>query len=128
MEADRLRSDKVKLALDTSFLILMAEKRLKRLDELTDWIGRYEPVVLNPVSMELKRLGEKGSRAARLAYELSKGWEIGYGKGLKADDALLSYAKEFDAIVATLDGGLIKRLKENGLRFLSLKGDELYLG
>ena len=128
MEADRLGGNKVKLAFDTSFLILMAEKRLKRLEELVEVIGAYEPVVLTPIYEELKRLSSKGSRPARLACEVVKGWLVDYGKGMRGDEALLKYAKESGAIVATADYGLIGKLKGMGIRFVSVRKDEVYLG
>lgn len=118
----------MRLAFDTSFLILMAEKSLRRFDELVELIGTYTPVVLAPVSEELDKLAKKGSRSARLAQELTKSWIVDYGRGMNADEALLKYAEEHRAMVATADYGLVKKLKERGMRFVSVREDEVYLG
>jgi rRNA-processing protein FCF1 len=114
------------IILDTNFLIYLIKHRLA---EQFKEIGG-EPVLLSSVEKELKKptFGAKERAFGAAALELSKVWGI---KALAAklenvDDSIVEAAKELkrrgkDVQVATVDAGLIRRLKNEGISAIVIK-------
>lgn len=112
-----------KVALDSSFLMAVAERPTPWLDDLTDALGKVEPVLLDCVGGELRRLSATGGRKgkmARLALQLAA--EFGTAKcgGGDVDAELASFAEAHRAVVATVDASLRAQLRARGLRVASL--------
>jgi len=118
--------------LDTSFLLELVSKPIKRLDELEVELGKVEFIVLEPTVRELKRMASKPGVKAKKAYAALK-----YVKNLrvvnlsdkklKADSAILYYALKYSAAVATLDQELRSRLREEGVVVITLREDGVWV-
>ena len=132
MAPDRVRSRKVapalKVLLDSSFLIAVMERPTPWREDITDKVGGFQALVIRPVYDELVRLSGSKNRASRyasLAKEMVDRGEIGLqeptGHGM-ADDELISLALDEGALVATLDGELIRQLKAVHVRVVTLSG------
>jgi rRNA-processing protein FCF1 len=114
--------------LDSSFLIAVMERPTPWREDITDKVGGFQALVIRPVYDELVRLSGSKNRASRyasLAKEMVDRGEIGLqeptGHGM-ADDELISLALDEGALVATLDGELIRQLKAVHVRVVTLSG------
>jgi rRNA-processing protein FCF1 len=113
---------------DSSFLIAVMEYPTSWHEDILDKVGRFEPVVIQPVYDELARLADGTKRASRyalLAKEMVDRGELllqkPTGSGT-ADDELISLALDEDALVATLDAELIRQLKALHVGVVALRG------
>jgi len=118
--------------LDTSFLLELVSKPIKRLDELVVELGKVEFIVLEPTVRELKRLASKPGVKAKRAYaalKYVKNFRVVNlnDKRLSADSAILYYALKHSAAVATLDQELRGRLKEEGVVVITLREDGVWV-
>jgi rRNA-processing protein FCF1 len=102
---------------DSSFLISVMEHPTTWREDILMNVGKFRPVVIQPVYDELSRLALGGSRASRyasLAKDMVDRGELELrktpGKG-RADDELISLAQDEDGLVATIDQELIRQLK-----------------
>jgi rRNA-processing protein FCF1 len=122
----------LEVVLDTSFLLELVSKPIKRLDELEVLLGKVEFIILEPTVKELKRLASKPGVKAKKAYAALK-----YVKNLRVvnlddrrlnvDSAILYYALKHGAAVATLDQELMGRLKEEGVVVITLREDGVWV-
>ncbi|MFQ5969299.1 MAG: PIN domain-containing protein [Nitrososphaerales archaeon] len=119
----------VEVICDTSFLIVLATKPLKKFDELENEIGKIDFVV---PSLVIKELGEllrtaevKRSKAARQALELANKFKTIQFQGTSADEAIIDYASKQKCLVATIDDALRNKLKSNGITVITLTNDKL---
>lgn len=118
--------------MDTSFLLELVSKPIKRLDELEVLLGKVEFIILEPTVKELKRLASKPGVKAKKAYAALK-----YVKNLRVvnlddrrlnvDSAILYYALKHGTAVATLDQELMGRLKEEGVVVITLREDGVWV-
>ncbi|MGD0637012.1 MAG: PIN domain-containing protein [Nitrososphaerales archaeon] len=130
MAVDRVGPGKVrhprKVLFDSSFLIAVMEHPTPWQGDILENVGGFEGVVLQPVFAELRRLaGRKGrqSRFAALALALVESGAIRLepSEGTRADEELVSHALRDGAVVATIDGGLIRQLRASHVEVLSLR-------
>jgi len=122
----------LEVILDTSFLLELVSKPIKRLDELEVELGKVEFIVLEPTVRELKRLASKRGVKAKRAYtalKYVKNLRVVNldGKRLSADSAILYYALKYSAAVATIDQELRDRLKEEGVVVITLREDSVWV-
>ncbi|MDA4114533.1 MAG: hypothetical protein OK474_10850 [Thaumarchaeota archaeon] len=131
MATDRLGPDKVrrpaKVFFDSSFLIAVMEDPTPWQDDILEKVGRFEPVVIEPVYDELSRLARgrtRKSRFASLAVRLVDEGKIRLERsgGTHADEELVSCALRDGGKVATIDRDLIRQLKASHVEVLSLRG------
>jgi rRNA-processing protein FCF1 len=131
LATDRIGSDKVrrpaKVFFDSSFLIAVMEDPTPWQDDILEKIGRFEPVVIEPVYAELSRLARgrtRTSRFASLAVMLVDEGKLRLERsgGTHADAELVSCALRDGAMVATIDRDLIRQLKASHVEVLSLRG------
>lgn len=119
----------VEVICDTSFLIVLATKPVKKFDELENEIGKIDFVVPSLVINELRKLVRtaevKRSNAARLALELANKFKIIQFQGTSADEAIIDYASKQKCLVATIDYALRNKLKSNGISVVTLANDKL---
>jgi len=119
----------VEVICDTSFLIVLATKPVKKFDELENEIGKIDFVVPSLVINELGKLvrtaGVKRSNAARLALELAKKFKTIQFQGTSADEAIIDYASKQKCLVATIDDALRNKLKSNDISVITLTNDKL---
>jgi len=132
MASDRVRSSKVeqrtKVLFDSSFLIAVMEHPTSWLEDITEKVGGFRPVVIRPVYEEIERLASSRNRASRFASLAKEMVERGVllveesaGHG-RTDDELISTALGSGAIVATVDAQLITQLKALRVRTITLAG------
>ncbi len=115
------------LILDSSFLMHMAKKPVLGIERIADWA--LETVVLKDITRELDGITKnqesvKSSRTAALASQYAKNLRsVNYKGHLPVDEKLIAYAEEHDAMVATLDVDLRKKLLNRGIPVVSLKNE-----
>lgn len=133
MEVNRIRynslnkkSKKVKVLVDTSFVIGIAQRIVKDISSIEVEIGKMEFFIPNVVLNELKLIASnknKRGQLARLALEIAKNWNIFDAKCRlsNVDEVIEKAAKEEGFIVATLDSKLRKKLISNGIQVITLR-------
>jgi len=119
----------VEVICDTSFLIVLATKPVKKFDELENEIGKIDFAVPSLVINELRKLVRtakvKRSNAARLALELANKFKTIQFQGTSADEAIIDYASKQKCLVATIDDALRNKLKSSGISVITLTNDKL---
>lgn len=117
---------------DTSFLMHMATTRVRNIDSIGDEIGEVSFVVPRIVLGELDRILQRGdarSDDARRTIEFARGLRtVRMDTGAAtADDAILSHAAAHGGIIATMDRGLKRRLRDCGCSIMSFSNDRIVL-
>ena len=119
----------VEVICDTSFLIHLATRRIKNIDNLDTEIGSISFVVPEVVKNELIRLQNNPGKKQEIETTLN------YIKKLKtisiqgnfADKELVKYVKINRSIVGTMDKALKKQIKQEGSSILSFSQDKIVL-
>ena len=119
----------VEVICDTSFLINLATRRIKKIDNLDVEIGTISFVVPDVVKTELLKL----QMIPEKKYDIEK--TLDYIKNFKkislsgsfADKELLEYAKSNKSIIGTMDKELKKQVKQAGGSILSFSNDKIIL-
>lgn len=117
----------VEVICDTSFLIHVANTRIKNAQRVEVEIGDLEYAIPAAVLDELERLGRderKGARA-RAALEYVSGMKRVEICGEIADDAIVKHIMENGGIVATMDRNLKRRIKELGCCVISVANETI---
>src|SRR5918996_33967 len=132
MASDWLRNSRVvymQVVCDTSFLIVLVSKPIKRIAKIESQLGRLDFLVPDIVEGELERLaqnaGPKRSRLAKTALELAKAKfkTVAVAPAKHVDDSIIEYAMAQKCAVATIDTNLRRRLIANQVLVLSLSED-----
>lgn len=113
-----------KVIFDSSFLMAVVEKPTTWLEDMTDQLGKIQPVLLSCVKAELEGLASgqgKKSRSARLALELASEFAGGRCGAASVDAELVSYALSTEASVATIDSVLLSSLKAAHVKAITLR-------
>ncbi len=114
---------------DTSFLMVLVSKPIKRVAKIESHLGRLDFLVPDIVEGELERLaqnaGPKRSRLAKTALELAKAKfkTVAVAPAKHVDDSIIEYAMAQKCAVATIDTNLRRRLIANQVLVLSLSED-----
>lgn len=122
----------IKILLDTNFLLLPFQRRIDIFEEIKHLVeGQVKFLILPQILKELKILEDTGTakerHAAKVSHQLIERHchlvEISNTpiEGLDADSALLHYAQETGAIVATNDRELRQNLVKQGSRAIFLR-------
>jgi len=119
----------VEVICDSSFLIHLATKKIKNIDNLEIEIGQIQFIVPDVVRKELQRLCENKSKrqAVLLTLDFIKKLKILQISGNYADESLVSYVRENGGIIATVDKELKNKVKELGGSIISLYNDRIVL-
>ncbi|MEM4450107.1 MAG: hypothetical protein QXQ33_04730 [Nitrososphaerota archaeon] len=109
--------------IDTSFLMLMAEKGRNIISMIEDKLNDcLEPIILKSVIDELVKLSkQKGKRAlyAKTALEISLGMKIiDAGIDASTDEQLVKLSKNTNLIVVTSDFEMSRKLRETKCRYI----------
>lgn len=119
----------VDIICDTSFLIVLASRPIKKLDVLENNIGKIDfiipSIVIDELNYLLSTASAKRSNAAKLALELAKRFKTISLHGKSADEVILDYASKHRCYVATIDNTLKNRLKSNGIDVVTLVQDRV---
>ena len=119
----------VEVICDSSFLIHLATKKIKNIDNLDTEIGQIQFIVPDVVRKELQRLCENKSKrqAVLLTLDFIKKLKTLQISGNYADESLVSYVRENGGIIATVDKELKNKVKELGGSIISLSNDRIVL-
>ena len=114
---------------DTSFLIHLATRRIKNIDNLDVEIGSISFVVPEVVKNELMKLQNNPEKKQDIDKTLNfiKKFKIIPIQGNFADKELLNYVKINRSIVGTMDKELKKQIKQVGSSILSFSQDKIVL-
>jgi hypothetical protein len=119
----------VEVICDTNFLIHLATKRIKNLDNLDVEIGQITFVIPQVVKNELLELENNPEKKQDIQATLNyvKNFKIIPIPGSFADKELIDYVSKNRVIVATMDKELKKQIKILGSSILSIHNDKIVL-
>ncbi len=114
---------------DTSFLIHLATKKIKNIDNLETEIGQINFVIPDTVKNELEKLctNENKKLEAKATLNFIKNLRTIPISGNYADDAIVSYVKEHGGMIATMDKELKNKAKSLGSSIITLSSDRIIL-
>jgi len=114
---------------DTSFLIHLATKKIKNIDNLETEIGQINFVIPDIVKNELEKLCTNKNKKleAKATLNFIKNLRTIPISGNYADDALVSYVKEHGGMIATMDKELKNKAKSLGSSIITLSSDRIIL-
>ncbi|MDG6988982.1 MAG: hypothetical protein JRN21_06615 [Nitrososphaerota archaeon] len=115
---------------DSSFLMGVVERPTTWFEDMVDDLGGFQPLLLECVEIELRKISEgsgKRARTAGVALALaSKFVRIPCGAGT-VDDEIVSAAVSAKAAVATTDRDLVLTLKSAHVSVVTLRGNRVAL-
>lgn len=109
---------------DSSFLMAVVERPTAWQEDIVDLIGKFQPVMLDCVRAELKRIasgrGDR-SRAARVALELSSAFRRQPCGGARVDDEIVSATVGGGRAIATTDHELSRTASAAHIPVITLR-------
>ena len=119
----------VEVICDTNFLIHLATRRIKNIDNLDVEIGQITFVVPQVVKNELSELAKNPEKNQDILSTLNyiKNFKTIPILGTFADKELLDYVSNNKVIVATMDKELKKQIKNHGSSIMSFSNDKIVL-
>ncbi len=119
----------VEVICDTNFLIHLATRRIKNIDNLDVEIGKITFVVPQVVKNELSELAKNPKKIQDIQSTLNyiKNFKTIPIIGTFADKELLDYVSNNKVIVATMDKELKKQIKNHGSSIMSFSNDRIVL-
>ena len=120
----------VEVICDTNFLIHLATRRIKNIDNLNVEIGQITFVVPQVVKNELLELAKKNPRKnqdVQSTLNYIKNFQTIPILGTFADKAIVDYVSDNKTIVATMDKELKKQIKNIGSSIMSFSNDKIVL-
>ena len=119
----------VEVICDTNFLIHLATKRIKNIDNLDVEIGSVSFVVPEVVLNELHQLEKIPQKKQDVIETLNfiKRFKVIAISGNFADKELVDYVKKHRAIIGTMDIDLKKQIKYFNGSILSVSNDKIIL-
>ena len=119
----------VEVICDTNFLIHLATRRIKNIDNLDVEIGKVTFVVPQVVKNELSELAKKPEKKQDIQSTQNhiKSFKTIPILGSFADKELLDYVSKNRVIIATMDKELKKQIKNNGSSVMSFSNDRIVL-
>ena len=119
----------VEVICDTNFLIHLATKRIKNIDNLDMEIGSISFIVPEVVKNELTKLQKIPEKNKEVIITLNfiKKFKVISINGTYADKELIDYVKNNRSIIGTMDKGLKNKIKKLGSSILSIHNDKIIL-
>ncbi len=119
----------VEVICDTNFLIHLATRRIKNIDNLDVEIGQITFVVPQVVKNELSELAKNPEKTQDIQSTINyiKNFKTIPILGTFADKELLDYVSNNKVIVATMDKELKKQIKNHGSSIMSFSNDKIVL-
>ena len=119
----------VEVICDTNFLIHLATRRIKNIDNLDMEIGSISFIVPEVVKNELIKLQEIPEKNQEITMTLNfiKKFKIISINGTYADQELINYVKNNRSIIGTMDRKLKTKIKQLGSSILSIHNDKIVL-
>ena len=114
---------------DTSFLIHIANTRIKNISNLETEIGSLSYIVPTVVLHELENLVNDPNKGiqAKSTLDYIKNYKKIEISGNFADDAILDHIKNNRGIIATMDKELKNKVKNLGCSVISIANDRILL-
>lgn len=112
---------------DTSFLIHLATKRIKNLDNLVVEIGSINFLVPEVVKYELEKLINNSEKKSKISMTIDyiQKFETIPITGKFADEELFNYATTHSIVLATLDKELKKKIRKLGKSIMTIHNDKI---
>jgi len=119
----------VEVICDTNFLIHLATKRIRNIDNLDMEIGSISFIVPEVVKNELVKLQEIPEKNQEVTVTLNfiKKFKVISINGTYADQELINYVKNNRSIIGTMDKILKNKIKKLGSSILSIHNDRIIL-
>lgn len=119
----------VKVICDTSFLIHLANHRIKNLATLDTDIGEIQFLIPDVVLSELNHLAKKEQKTKEAinALQYIKNFQTIKIGGSFADDSILSHVQKEGGVIATIDKDLKYKIKSNGGSVISIANNRIVL-
>jgi len=119
----------VEVICDTNFLIHLATKRIKNIDNIDVEIGPISFVVPKVVQEELSNLKNKDEKKQEILATLNfiKNFKVVPIIGNYADKELINFVKNNGGMIGTMDKKLKKEIKKNGGSIISFLNDKIIL-
>ena len=119
----------VEVICDTNFLIHLATKRIKNINNIDIEIGTISFVVPKVVQDELSNLKNIDKKKQEILSTLNfiKNLKVIPIHGKYADKELITFVKNNGGIIGTMDKKLKKEIKKNGGSIISFLNDRLIL-
>ena len=119
----------VEVLCDTNFLIHLATKRIKNIDNLDMEIGSISFVIPEVVKNELIKLQQIPEKNQEVTMTLNfiKKFKTIPINGTYADKELIDYVKNNRSIIGTMDKALKNKIKKLGSSILSIHNDKIVL-
>ena len=119
----------VEVICDTNFLIHLATRRIKNIDNLDVEIGSITFVVPQVVKNELSELLKNPRKTQNIQSTLNyiKNFKTIPILGTFADKEILDYVSNNKVVVATMDKELKRQIKNLGSSIMSLSNDRIVL-
>lgn len=113
----------LRVLFDSSFLMALIEHPTTWYEDMTEKVGKFEPVLPDCVGNELKRLASTKRRRARgasLALELARTFTKSKCSADTADRELVERARDPETLVATVDKEILRGVKLSGRKAVTL--------
>ncbi len=119
----------VEVICDTNFLIHLATRRIKNIDNLDVELGKITFVIPQVVKNELSELAKNPKKTQDIQSTLNyiKNFKTIPILGTFADKELIDYVSNNKVIVATMDKELKKQIKNLGSSIMSFSNDKIVL-
>ena len=119
----------VEVICDTNFLIHLATRRIKNIDNLDTEIGSISFTVPEVVKNELIKLQQIPEKNHEITVTLNfiKKLKIIPINGVYADQELINYVKNNRSIIGTMDKDLKNKIKKLDSSILSIHNDKIVL-
>ena len=119
----------VEVICDTSFLIHIATKKIKNIDNIETEIGQLTFIIPDSVKTELEKLSNSNEKKleAQATLNFIKNFKTIPISGSYADDAIISYVKKHGGMIATMDRELKNKAKSFGAGIITLSNDRIVL-
>ena len=119
----------VEVICDTNFLIHLATRRIKNIDNLDMEIGSISFIVPEVVKNELIKLQEIPEKNQEIIVTLNfiKKFKMISINGNYADQELINYVKNNRSMIGTIDRELKNKIKKLGSSILSIHNDKIIL-
>ena len=119
----------VEVICDTNFLIHLATRRIKNIDNLDMEIGSISFIVPEVVKNELIKLQQIPEKNQEITQTLNfiKKLKIIQINGIYADEELIKYVKNNRSIIGTMDKALKNKIKKLDSSILSIHNDKIIL-
>ncbi len=121
----------LKVIIDSNFFFMPSQVKIDIFSEMMNLLNqKYEPIILSTTLEELHKIAEKGPpklrKQAAVALKFAEKcqvFDVGKGRDETNDDVVMRIALQWRSPVATNDRELRRRLREQNLPVIFLRGE-----